>query len=109
MSKTSLADAMSRVSGRMPAVGRVLEPTPAAAKPDQTATVEPTKHQAIPPKPKAARPKGRDGKKVISGFFDREASRQLARLAIDQDRSNESLLGEALNDLFVKYHLPPIA
>lgn len=109
MSKTSLADAMSRVSGRTPAVGRVLEPTPTVIEPHQTATAELTTHQAMPPKPKAARPKGREGKKVISGFFDREVSRQLARLAIDQDRSNEALLGEALNDLFIKYHLPPIA
>jgi hypothetical protein len=60
-------------------------------------------------KPKTARPKGREGKKVISGFFDKEVSKQFSRLAIDRDCSNEALLGEALNDLFNKYHLPPIA
>ena len=57
---------------------------------------------------KAQRPPSRVGKKVISGYFDPEASRQLARLALDQGRSNEDLLREALNDLFAKYRLPPI-
>lgn len=58
---------------------------------------------------KTQRTKSRIGKRVISGFFDPQVSKQLARLAIDQDRTNEDLLREALNDLFTKYHLPPIA
>lgn len=56
-----------------------------------------------------SRPKSRVGKKVISGFFDKEVSRQLSKLAIDQDRTKEDLLREAINDLFAKYHLPSIA
>jgi hypothetical protein len=42
---------------------------------------------------------------VISGFFDPQVSKQLARLAIDPRRSNDDLLKEALNDLFTKYQL----
>ncbi len=57
----------------------------------------------------ALRPPSRVGKKVVSGYFDPDVSKQLARLGIDQDRTNEHLLREALNDLFTKYQLPPIA
>jgi hypothetical protein len=102
MSKPSLQEAMSRAAHRRP-FGRTPELPPAEA------VLEPapaTEHLA-PKSP--ARPKSRVGKKVISGFFEKEVSRQLSKLAIDQDRTNEDLLREAINDLFAKYHLPSIA
>ncbi len=52
---------------------------------------------------------GRVGKKPISGFFDPAVSRQLKQLALDQNSTVQDLLGEALNDLFEKHHLKPIA
>lgn len=94
MVKSSLQDAMSKVANRTPK--------------SQRATAPRRKPQPEPEPPAFVRPKGREGKKVISGFFDPEASRQLSRLAIDLDRTNEDMLREALNDLFAKYHLPSI-
>lgn len=96
--KPSLQEAMSRAAHRTP-FGR----TPELPRQDPTVATE---HLA-PRSP--SRPKSREGKKVISGFFEKEASRQLSKLAIDQDRTNEDLLREAINDLFAKYHLPSIA
>ena len=51
----------------------------------------------------------RVGKKTIAGHFDPAAARQLKALAVDQDRTVQALLGEALNDLFAKHGKPPIA
>jgi hypothetical protein len=51
----------------------------------------------------------RAGKKPITGFFDPEVSRQIKKVALDKDKTMQELLQEALNDLFRKYDLPPIA
>jgi hypothetical protein len=100
MSKPSLQEAMSRAARRTP-FGRTPEPPRQVVQEPTGATEHPA--------PKLPRPKSRVGKKVISGFFEKEVSRQLSKLAIDQDRTNEDLLREAINDLFAKYHLPSIA
>lgn len=102
MSKRSLQEAMSRAAHRTP-FGRTPEPPRAEVVREPTTSTE---HQATK---SPSRSKSRIGKKVISGFFDKEVSRQLSKLAIDQDRTNEDLLREAINDLFAKYHLPNIA
>ena len=54
-------------------------------------------------------PPSREGKKPVTGFFSPEISRQIKKLALDQDKTMQDLLQEALNDLFRKYDLPPIA
>jgi len=36
-------------------------------------------------------------------------SRQIKKVALDKDKTMQELLQEALNDLFRKYDLPPIA
>lgn len=54
-------------------------------------------------------PPSRVGKKIIAGHFDPAVIRQLKQLALDQEASVQQLLGEALNDLFVKHNLKPIA
>lgn len=51
----------------------------------------------------------RVGKKPVTGFFDPAVSRQIKKLGLDQDKTMQELLQEALNDLFRKYDLPPIA
>lgn len=51
----------------------------------------------------------RQGKKGITGFFDPSVSRQMRQLALDQNKTIQGLLQEALNDLFSKYGKPPIA
>src|SRR5215472_1771715 len=104
MTKNSLGAAMAKAASLTPQFGRT-EPTPAIDRPVPSMSQEPP---AISPS-KTQRPPSRVGKKAISGYFDPGVSRQLARLAIDQGRSNEDLLREALNDLFTKYQLPPIA
>jgi hypothetical protein len=43
----------------------------------------------------------------IAGFFTPEASKQLRLLALET--TVQSLLAEALNDLFTKHRKPPIA
>ena len=62
-----------------------------------------------PPKPAATVPPSRQGKKMISGHFDKAVHRQLKLLAIEKDTSIQSLLSEALNALFERNDKPPIA
>lgn len=56
-----------------------------------------------------ATPSSRSGKKVVAGHFDPAVVRQLKLMALDHDTSIQGLLGEALNDLFVKYAQKPLA
>ena len=51
----------------------------------------------------------RIGKKVIAGHFDKEVVKQLKQIALNNDKSLQAVLAEALNDLFEKYHFKPIA
>ena len=64
---------------------------------------------AATPKPTAAIPPSRQGKKMISGHFDKDVHRQLKMLAIERDTSIQDLLSEALNALFERNNKPPIA
>ena len=64
--------------------------------------------------PKEARPKmpvppTREGKKVISGYFDPAVKRQFAQIALNDDLSHQQVLAEALNLLFQSRGLPQIA
>jgi hypothetical protein len=51
----------------------------------------------------------RIGRVQVAGFFSKETSKQLRQLALDTDGTVQSLLTEALNDLFAKHGMPPIA
>ncbi len=57
---------------------------------------------------RVAQPPSRQGKKAIAGHFDPAVSRQLKQIALDNDTTVQALLGEALNDLFIKYKQNPI-
>ena len=61
------------------------------------------------PKPTPIVPPSRQGKKMISGHFDKDVHRQLKMLALERDTSIQDLLGEALNALFERNNKPPIA
>ena len=61
------------------------------------------------PKPIATAPPSRQGKKMISGHFNKDVHRQLKMLALEKDTSIQSLLSEALNALFERNNKPPIA
>ena len=61
------------------------------------------------PKPTSTVPPSRQGKKMISGHFDKDVHRQLKMLALEKDTSIQGLLSEALNALFERNNKPPIA
>jgi hypothetical protein len=52
--------------------------------------------------PEAERP-DREGKKIIAGHFPRGTWEELRNLCTRQDRTSQSMLEEALTDLFAKY------
>lgn len=56
---------------------------------------------AIAPSP--VRPPSRQGKRVVSAYLEPTAAKQLRLLSAEADRSTQSLVEEALNDLFRKY------
>ena len=90
--KQNLAQALQNVSGKVDLNQQASTPiTP----------VEKKENSIIPP--------SRIGKKAITGFFDPAVSKQFKRLALENDRTVQLLLAEALNDLFVKYNQMPIA
>jgi len=58
----------------------------------------------------AAKPgTGRQGTKTVSGHFDPAVSRQLRQIGLDHDKTVQEMLAEALNDLFIKHKMNPIA
>lgn len=57
----------------------------------------------------SSRPASRQGKKALGAFVSQEASKQLKQIALDENATVQSLVIEALNDLFVKYGKRPIA
>lgn len=78
------------------ATGKKILPVLAATEP-----VSPAAPSDLPP--------SRRGKKIISGYFDPAVARQLKQLALDHDMTVQTLLNEALNDLFVKHNKQPLA
>jgi shikimate kinase len=90
--KINLAAALQNATGKADASQPASEVKPVMIKKDSV---------AVPP--------SRQGKKAITGFFDPAVSRQLKQLALDDDKTIQILLAEALNDLFVKYNQKPIA
>ena len=57
----------------------------------------------------APRQKGREGKVSITQWVDPVVRKQLAQIALDEDRDQYELVNEALNLLFEKYGRSPIA
>jgi hypothetical protein len=54
-------------------------------------------------------PESRQGKKGLTGYFDPAVLKQLKILSAEKETSQQQLIAEALNDLFVKNGKPPIA
>lgn len=57
-----------------------------------------------PPQRATPLPPSRQGKKVVSAYINASAAKQLKLLAAEQDTHTQTLLEEALNDLFRKYN-----
>ena len=51
----------------------------------------------------------RKGKRFIAGYFPEAVYRQLRQLALDEDKTNQELLTEALSLLFKRYGKSPIS
>lgn len=51
----------------------------------------------------------RQGQKMIAGYFDPTVHRQLKMLGVEEDKSIQELLEDALNALFDRHDKPPIA
>ena len=52
---------------------------------------------------------GRDGRQFIAAHVMPEAAKQFKLLAVQQDKTTQVMLIEAINDLFAKYKLSRIA
>jgi hypothetical protein len=52
---------------------------------------------------KGSERRDREGKKIIAGHFPKSTWAELRRLAVDEDKTAQELLEEALADLFAKY------
>jgi hypothetical protein len=63
--------------------------------------------EAVPPVP--ARVKTRLATRQIAAHFPEEVAWQLRELAVERRSTVQSLMGEALNDLFRKYGRPELA
>ena len=57
----------------------------------------------------AQRRPSRQGKKLISGHFDKDVHYQLKLLCLETDSTIQDLLAESLNLLFEKHNKDPIA
>lgn len=60
-------------------------------------------HRAAPSQP------GREGKVSITQWVDPLVRKQVAQIALDEDKNQQDLINEALNLLFEKYGRSPIA
>lgn len=84
----------------MMAKGNTLQAMLDRAKAGGEATIAPT--TISEPAPAKPAPSGRQGTKLIGGHFAPEVSTQLRILAAEEGTTVQSLLAEALDDLFVK-------
>jgi hypothetical protein len=89
--RPNLAAAMQAASGK-------LEPEPEQKAPEVLPTVG-----------LMSVPASRIGKKAVTGHFDPAVGKQLKQIALDQDKTMQALLAEAMNDLFFKYGKNPLA
>ena len=100
MKRNSMAHALSQAAGHSFYRPQLSEVS-ASEVPQEQSLDGPRLLRAVVP--------SRVGKKPVTGFFEPEVSRQIKKVALDKDKTMQELLQEALNDLFRKYDLPPIA
>jgi hypothetical protein len=103
--RPSLAESMKQVAAGDPPP--VLAAAPVAATPIRPAV--PANEPSRPLPPKAFYAATRAGKKKATAPLSEEGHQQLRVLGIKKKATVEALLIEAINDLFRKNGLPPIA
>lgn len=57
----------------------------------------------------SSQPPSRAGKSHIGAYFSPEVRRQLRQIAATHDKTQQQLMGEAINHLFAAYQMPEIA
>lgn len=73
---------------------------------------EPTKAVEAPKteRPAKKKPKPSKAKTVhLGGYFDEAVHKQFKLLAVEEDKTIQELMREAINMVFTKYRKPPIA
>lgn len=75
------------------------KPAPAKPAPGEVAPTNPSRYVAL----------SRQGKRGVTAFFAPEVTKQLRLLAAEEDRTVQSLMEEALNEIFRKFGKSPIA
>jgi Antitoxin-like ribbon-helix-helix len=94
------------MSKRAPLSFKVEKVAPVPASGNQTSLPANTKtHKRAKGKTKT----GRDGRQFIAGHVLPDAAKQFKLLAVQQGKTTQELLIEAINDLFAKYELSRIA
>lgn len=90
---------------------RVLKEEHAVIRPTEVALSrgQPAIDAEAPRRATSVRQKGREGKVSITQWVDPIVRKQVAQIALDQDRDQYELINEALNLLFEKYGRSPIA
>jgi hypothetical protein len=61
------------------------------------------------PKKRSQLPKSRKEKRSLTGWYKPETHRQVRMIAAAEDKTLEEVVGDALNLLFEKHDMPPIA
>lgn len=91
---------------RAPLTFKVDKVTQAPAQEKQT-SLPANKKTSKPPKEQTKT--GRDGQRFIAGHVSREALKQFTLLRVQQDKTTQEMVVEAINDLFAKHGLSRIA
>jgi len=96
---------------KRPSFAALQEPTPepvapAPVKPEAAELADDSDQPMLPIKaPKIA--KVRRGKRIIAGYFPLETAKAVRLLAVEQDKTVEALLGEAINLVLRQYGKHP--
>jgi hypothetical protein len=83
--------------------------TPLTFTPENKGSRAPAAVQETAAPSTTVRGKSRQGRQFIAAHVVPEAAKQFKLLAVQQDRTTQALLVEAINDLFAKYGLSRIA
>ncbi len=89
--KTNLADAMQKE----------------AVKPREKPAVKRKENRGVTP-PNSV-PPSRVGKKPLSAFFDPDVIKQLKLIGLEEDKTLQAMMEEAINDYFAKHGKAQIA
>lgn len=91
---------------RAPLTFKVDKVTQGPAQNEQTSLPASTKTSK---QPKEQAKTGREGRQFIAAHVMPDAAKQFKLLAVQQDKTTQDLLVEAINDLFAKHGLSRIA